>query len=114
MPTTSMNEDKLLKIMGVPEAERGHIEGLQMRRSSSSTVSHRRELSVEELSSIALVRLAAEPPPEVALLQRKTQWWLARCYPLGMPTEVELKICTLEGLICGLLFWQGFDFLAII
>ena len=40
--------------------------------------------TTQQLSSRAIARLAANPPPEVGVIQRKTKSWLLRPYPLGL------------------------------
>jgi len=79
---SSINEDRLLKELKLPEAERRQIEGLMVR--GSSWVDGEAGLTEEQMSSRALVRLAADPPPEVGIIQRRTLSWLLRPYPLGL------------------------------
>jgi len=78
-----MNEDRLLAQMGLPRAERYQIEGLQMGRSPAVGVTGLPDLTSEQLSRRALLRLATDPPPEVGDTQRRTAGWLLRSYPLG-------------------------------
>ena len=85
LPITSMNEDRLLEELGLPPAERNQIEGLQVgnadpRPGGGTSVGP----SVEQLSSRAVARLAANPPPEVGRMQRRTAEWLLRPFPLGL------------------------------
>jgi len=77
LPITSINEDVLLKAIGTSVAERNRIEGLHT--SSAATGS---EL-FEEMSR-AIVQLAANPPPEVGRMQRRTAESLLRPFPLGL------------------------------
>mmetsp|Transcript_14795 Transcript_14795/g.39537 ORF Transcript_14795/g.39537 Transcript_14795/m.39537 type:complete len:1181 (+) Transcript_14795:3770-7312(+) len=79
IPITSINEDKLLRIMRVSQVDRNHIEGL-----SSMTMRGGVGLTEEQVSSRALVQLAADPPAGVAKLQRRTHSLLLRPYPLGL------------------------------
>jgi len=81
LPITSINEDRLLVELGIVHAERNQIEGLH---SSSSRARGGHVLSEEQLSSIAISRLAANPPPEVGIIQRRTQKWMLRPFPLGL------------------------------
>eukprot|EP00966_Prymnesium_polylepis_P015278 353485-Prymnesium_polylepis.1 len=59
LPITSINEDKLLVALGLQRSERNQIEGL-------SSIKVRGGLTITEaqLSSQAVVRLAADPPKE--------------------------------------------------
>jgi len=79
LPITSVNEDVLLKAIGLSEEERNQIEGL-------TTIQMRGSLGLTEaqLSTRAIVRLAVDPPAEVGSLQRRTSNWLLRPYPLGL------------------------------
>jgi len=79
LPITSLNEDRLLVLMGLTKAERNQIEGL-----SSVSMRGGLGLSEAELSSRAIARLALEPPPKVGELQRRSSRWLLRPYPLGL------------------------------
>ena len=72
---------------GVPIA---HSEGLQfesvrktseMHLGGSSTV--RAGLTAAQISSLAIVRLAADPPAAVGKLQQRTCSWILRPFPLG-------------------------------
>jgi|EP00966_Prymnesium_polylepis_P090589 hypothetical protein len=71
---TSISENKLLRALGLSHAERCQIEGLQM----ASSLGGRTGLTEEQLSSSAIVRLAANPPPEVGVVQCRTAHWLLR------------------------------------
>ena len=74
LPITSCNEDRFLKLLGLPADQRNRIEGLIGR---SAAEDEERQISHE------IVRLAANPPPSVGQLQRRTARWLIRPYPLG-------------------------------
>jgi hypothetical protein len=73
LPITSLNEDRLLKEMGVPRIERNQIEGLVTLSSTQAET-----LTEEKQISRAIVRLAANPPAQVGALQRRTSRWLLR------------------------------------
>eukprot|EP00966_Prymnesium_polylepis_P289876 6695801-Prymnesium_polylepis.1 len=81
---TSINEDRLLRELGLPKEERKQIEGLKIRRFSSDEEGSGLTLSKEQLSARAIVRLAANPPPPVGMMQRRTAIKLLRPYPLGL------------------------------
>jgi len=83
LPITSINEDRLLKQLGVSKAERAQIEGLQMGNRSASSATNG-GLTEEQLSSKAIVKLAASAPPDVGTMQRRTASWLCRPFPLGL------------------------------
>jgi len=84
LPITSVNEDRLLTVMGVVRAECDQIEGLQTRRSTTSGDAEAFGVREERLSSLAIARLASNPPTKVGYLQRRTCGWLLRPYPLGL------------------------------
>lgn len=69
---SSINEDRLLQILGLRRAERDEIEGL------ASTV-----LGQQQVTR-ALARLAANPPGEVGVMQRRCLLWLLRPVPHGL------------------------------
>jgi len=77
---TSVNEDRLLQVMAVPRAERDQIEGLQ----SSGNVRSGIGLTLEQIASLAVARLAADPAPEVGSIQRRCSRYCLRPYPLGL------------------------------
>jgi len=81
LPISSINEDKLLKELGLHQAERHQIEGL-------SAISARGSFTIfsteAQLSASAIVRLAANPPPAIGKMQRRTAGWLLRPFPLGL------------------------------
>jgi len=83
MPITSINEDKLLTLLGLPRGELDLIEGLQI-RSATAGIHHGVGLTEEQLSSRAVARLAANPTAEVGRMQQRTALWLLRPYPLGL------------------------------
>eukprot|EP00966_Prymnesium_polylepis_P197596 4578986-Prymnesium_polylepis.2 len=84
LPITSLNENKLLKYLGTTDVDRHLIEGLQVRRSSVTSSGEPIRLNDERHSTNAVVRLAANPPLEVGILQRRTATWLLRPFPLGL------------------------------
>mmetsp|Transcript_42418 Transcript_42418/g.124226 ORF Transcript_42418/g.124226 Transcript_42418/m.124226 type:complete len:771 (+) Transcript_42418:1-2313(+) len=77
---TSVNEDRMLMELGVSERDRKRIEGLQATSSSRRNV----KMSEEQLAMNAIAQLAANPPAQVASVQRRTAGWLVRPYPLGL------------------------------
>mmetsp|Transcript_9588 Transcript_9588/g.28380 ORF Transcript_9588/g.28380 Transcript_9588/m.28380 type:complete len:621 (-) Transcript_9588:554-2416(-) len=86
LPITSIAEDRLLLAIGLPRDERELIEGLRdLRHAALDGAAERGELSLtqSQLSARAIVRLAANPPPAVGSLQRRTAGWLLRPFPLG-------------------------------
>jgi len=89
LPITSINEDRLLLELGLSEAERNQIEGLYIFGGGDASSPHARTNALsaraeQQQSSGAIVRLAANPPKEVGTMQRRTQAWLIRPYPLGL------------------------------
>ena len=86
LPITSINEDTLLQRMGLPLAERNQIEGLQYVSGAGAQggVDDGAALTEDQLSSYAIVRLAANPPAEVGFMQRRTAVRLVRPFPLGL------------------------------
>ena len=70
------NEDLLLKQLGLPGVERRQIEGVMTHAASSSQ--SRLAVTEDTLSTRALLRLAADPPPQVGDIQRRTTRWLLR------------------------------------
>ena len=81
---TSIGEGRLLSELGLPKEERNQIVGLQIRRFSAGEEGDGLSLTKEQISARAIVRLAANPPPRVGLLQRRTAKALVRPYPLGL------------------------------
>mmetsp|Transcript_18234 Transcript_18234/g.49267 ORF Transcript_18234/g.49267 Transcript_18234/m.49267 type:complete len:614 (+) Transcript_18234:1-1842(+) len=81
LPIFSINEDRLLKELGVSISDRNLIEGLLTSRSQSEVGIG---LTEEQQTSRAIVRLAARPPPEVKAMQQRTEKFLLRPYPLGL------------------------------
>lgn len=77
LQVTSLNEDRLLIVLGVPRSERDDIEGLMLRRSNSRALA----TTEAQQSARALFRLATNPPLDVGLVQRRTAGWLLRPYP---------------------------------
>ena len=84
-PITSINEDKLLKLLALSFKDRSQIEGLSQTRRSSAPSGNQLAVarSEEQQMMKALGRLVRHPPPEVGDLQRRTRTWLLRPYPLG-------------------------------
>eukprot|EP00966_Prymnesium_polylepis_P309381 7149015-Prymnesium_polylepis.1 len=81
LPITSINEDRLLKELGISVSERNLIEGLSSRsRKFSSGIG----VTDEQQTFRAVARLAANPTPEVRAMQRRTTNFLLRPYPLGL------------------------------
>jgi len=80
LPITSINEDRLLKELGVSTDQRNLIEGLSSRSNANVGIG----LTEEQQTARAIVRLAANPPPEAQDLQRRTARWLLRPFPLGL------------------------------
>ena len=76
LPITSINEDRLLSIMGLSAAERSQIEGL--RAEGASRGKDGPSLTEQQMSTLAIDRLTANPPPEVGSLQRRTSHRLLR------------------------------------
>ena len=74
LPITSIGEDKLLLKLGVSRGERDQIEGLAALGDQIEA----------QLASRAIVRLAADPAPEVGVMQHRTAKWLTRPFPLGL------------------------------
>ena len=81
LPVTSVNEDRLLKELGLPKAERNQIEDLL---SSSDHPGGVLGVTQAQLLTVALIRLAANPPVKVGEMQRRTADYLLRPYPLGL------------------------------
>jgi hypothetical protein len=73
LPITSINEDRLLRELGLTHTQRNDIEGL-----SSVSVRGGRGLTEAQLSSRAIARLAADPPSQVGRMQQRTARWLVR------------------------------------
>jgi len=85
---SSINEDRLLKEMGITDAERNQIEGLQVGVSSSASKSSTTiGLSEAQLSMLTIARLARNPPLAVGTLQRRTSQKLLRPFPHGLRTS---------------------------
>eukprot|EP00966_Prymnesium_polylepis_P334234 7389619-Prymnesium_polylepis.2 len=78
LPISSINEDKVLQVMGLSADERDQIEGIQRGRGAGL------ELTEERQISQAIVRLAASPPSALGHVQRRTSQRLLRAYPLGL------------------------------
>mmetsp|Transcript_86037 Transcript_86037/g.257812 ORF Transcript_86037/g.257812 Transcript_86037/m.257812 type:complete len:1403 (-) Transcript_86037:178-4386(-) len=76
---TSIMEDRLLAVLGLHVVERVQIEGLKRTAEAS-----RGGLTSGQKSMRAIARLAADPPPEVGAMQRRTSKKLIRLFPLGL------------------------------
>jgi len=74
---TSINEDRLLIVLGLTAQERNQIEGL-------ASVHERFGLTEEQMSAHAVTLAVVDPPPTVGIMQRKTSARLLRSYPLGL------------------------------
>ena len=70
----------MLKALGVTVSERNLIEGLLSGGPRSDAGIG---LTEEQQTSQAIVRLAANPTPEVNAMQRRTMTRMLRPYPLG-------------------------------
>jgi len=81
LPISSINEDRMLKELGVTVSERNLIEGLLSGAPRSDAGIG---LTEEQQTSQAIVRLAANPTPEVNAMQRRTMTRMLRPYPLGL------------------------------
>ena len=85
LPITSMNEERLLKLLGLPKADRNQIEGLRTGRIVVDGQRNALELLTEaQLAARAINRFAGDPLPEVGSMQRRTAHKLLRPYPHGM------------------------------
>mmetsp|Transcript_15402 Transcript_15402/g.46245 ORF Transcript_15402/g.46245 Transcript_15402/m.46245 type:complete len:545 (-) Transcript_15402:93-1727(-) len=82
LPITSINEDRALAALGLNRAERCQIEGLHL--GSSTLGGDYLGATEEQISSRAIARLAADPPPQVGVIQRRVARWLLRPYPAGL------------------------------
>lgn len=80
---SSIEEDKLLKVLGVSASERDLIEGLHSRQRTSVTDAVLGSTAAQ-VSRWALVRLASDPPAKVGHMQRRTTLALLRPYPMGI------------------------------
>ena len=78
---------RLLKEMGVSTLERNLLEGLQASQRRLSGKYGGLDLDVQQLSSQALARLAANPPTKVGRVQRATAKWLLRVSRLGIESR---------------------------
>jgi hypothetical protein len=87
---TSISESRLLTELGLPRVEQNQILGLQVRR-AAGVISGGVWLSGQQLSNRAIVRLAANPPPQVGKMQRYTSRRLVRAavrpHTLSMTTR---------------------------
>jgi len=83
-PITSCSEAKFLALLGLPKAERKLMQGLNVSRSLLAGAGHGASHSDSQLSALATVRLAVDPPLEVGKLQGRTSNWLLRIFPHGL------------------------------
>jgi hypothetical protein len=97
LPITSINESRLLKEMGLPDSERFLIEGLQL---SASVAPSDAGFTAEQRSNRAIVRMAADPPQSVGVLQRLTAKALLRPFPNGMRFSGK-NMSPLPGCACA-------------
>ena len=82
---TSLDENGLLKRIGVTRADRDRIEGLQSGISNSSVVAQgRRSFTGLQVANEAVARVARDPPTQVGVMQWRTTEKLLRIYPLGL------------------------------
>ena len=103
VPITSVNEDVLLKRMGLGLVERMHIEGLRKQRGATNPSISSREpeiLTEDQQVARAVVRLATNPPVQVGDLQRRTCTWFLRPYPLGLRFSGK-NMSPLPGFLSG-------------
>ena len=78
---TSINEDRLLIVLGLTAQERNQIEGL-------ASVHERFGLTEEQMSAHAVTLAVVDPPPTVGIMQRKTSARLLRSYRALLRLEV--------------------------
>ena len=77
----SVQEDALLKkLLELSQVQRNEIEGLTLQQGSVTGIQNALARTDEQLSSRAIARLAATPPPNVGSVQRRTTRWLLRPY----------------------------------
>ena len=81
---SSISEGKYLAALGLNEIELNQIEGLKVGSSSSVIVRGGVVLKEAQLAMLAIIRLAANPPPQVGTMQRRTASRLIRPFPLGL------------------------------
>jgi len=72
VPISSVNELRMLSLLGLTPAEQNQIAGHDQ---------------TEYGAQLTLVRLAANPSPEIGILQKKTSKWLLRPFPIGLRTS---------------------------
>ena len=77
LPITSVNEDRLLALLGLRVTQRNQIEGLVGLQTGRRTSGAGGGIGpADELNAVA--RLASDPPQEVGHVQRRTAKWLLR------------------------------------
>jgi len=79
MPITSVNEDRMLKLLGISAYERNQIEGLQSSRSQFAA-----GVTEEQQTTRAVMNFTTNPTRTVGVMQRRTAGWMLRPYPLGL------------------------------
>jgi len=86
LPITSASEEKFLKALCLPALERDQIVGLVSGRTTQVAGGRRSSISEnpEQVMSRAIVRIAANPPAGVGVMQRRTASWALRPFPLGL------------------------------
>ena len=82
----------MLKALGLSDFEIEQIEGL-----GSVSIRGGYGLTEEQLSSRAIVRLAADPPQDVGVVQRRTAQWLLR--PFRTPCRSQTPAASEELLL---------------
>jgi len=95
LPISSINEDRLLKELGLSAADCNQLEGLHVERSPSEV-----GRTEEQQVSQAALRLAADPPLAVGRMQQRTTSHLLRPYPLGLRLSGK-NMSPLPGWLAG-------------
>jgi hypothetical protein len=75
MPITSVNEDRMLKLLGISAYERNQIEGLQSSRSQFAA-----GVTEEQQTTRAVMNFTTNPTRTVGVMQRRTAGWMLRPY----------------------------------
>eukprot|EP00966_Prymnesium_polylepis_P047584 1101873-Prymnesium_polylepis.1 len=81
LPISSINEDRLLKEMGIAAPERREIEALMVQPSDYEPDGA--ALTEQQRSWRAIAKLVSNPPPKVGKFQQRTSRWLLRSFPHG-------------------------------
>ena len=100
LPITSSSESKFLSTLGLSKAERNQIEGLTVGSAYALDEEARQGLTATQLSSAAIVRLAANPSSAVGSMQRRTADLLLRLYPSGLRFSGK-NLSPLPGWLAG-------------